>query len=137
MAFEIRKIDPLDLQPRKAVGVNLPFSGTSVFNSTFETKQAIKVNLINYLLTDTGERYFNVFFGLNLRRQLFDNITDEKLQFLSDQIAQGIRANFPRLIVNEIRLESNPDSNSILVILKYSISETNITDEQVVISIEQ
>ena len=137
MAFEIRKIDPLDLQPRKAVGVSLPFSDTAVFNSTFETKQAIKFNLINYLLTDSGERYFNPFFGLNLRRQLFENITEEKLQYLSDLIAQGVKANFPRLIITELRLESNPDFNSILVILKYSISETNITDEQVVISIEQ
>ena len=39
MAFEIKKIDPIDLQPRKAVGVSLPFSGKAVFNQTFETKQ--------------------------------------------------------------------------------------------------
>jgi len=137
VAFEIRKIDPLDLQPRKAIGVSLPFSGTAVFNSTFETKQAIKFNLINYLLTDSGERYFNPFFGLNLRRQLFENITEQRLQSLSDLISQGIRANFPRLDITELRLESNPDFNSILVILRYSILQTNITDEQVVISIEQ
>ena len=27
MAFDVKKINPLDRQPRKAVGVNLPFSG--------------------------------------------------------------------------------------------------------------
>ena len=54
MAFEVKKIDPLDLQPRKAVGVALPFSGKAVFNSTFETKEAIKANLVNYLLTKRG-----------------------------------------------------------------------------------
>ena len=42
MAFNVRKIDPIDLQPRKAVGVSLPFSGKAVFNSTFQTKDAIK-----------------------------------------------------------------------------------------------
>ena len=32
MAFDVKKINPLDRQPRKAVGVNLPFSGQAVFN---------------------------------------------------------------------------------------------------------
>ena len=46
MAFEIKKINPLDLTPSKGVGVSLPFSGNAVFNTTFETKDAIKSNLI-------------------------------------------------------------------------------------------
>ena len=51
MPTEIRKIDPLDFQPRKEVGVSLPFSGKAVFNSTYHSKDAIKTNLINYFLT--------------------------------------------------------------------------------------
>ena len=47
MAFEVRKIDPRDLQPRTAIGVSLPFSGKAVFNSTFTSAEAIKNNLIN------------------------------------------------------------------------------------------
>ena len=58
MAFEAKKINVLDQQPRKAVGIDLPFNGKGVFNSTFETKEAIKANLINYILTGKGERYF-------------------------------------------------------------------------------
>ena len=56
MAFEIKKIDPRDLQPRVAIGVKLPFSGKAVFNSTFTSAEAIKNNLINYFLTGKGER---------------------------------------------------------------------------------
>ena len=37
MAFEVRKIDPLDLRPSKGVGVSLPFTGPAVFNTTYET----------------------------------------------------------------------------------------------------
>ena len=33
MAFQVERINPLDLQPRKAVGVGLPFSGLSVNGS--------------------------------------------------------------------------------------------------------
>jgi len=51
MAFDAKKINPLDRQPRKAVGVNLPFSGQAVFNSNYLTKDAVRNNLINYFLT--------------------------------------------------------------------------------------
>jgi len=47
MGYDVKRIDPLDLQPRKAIGVSLPFSGKAVFNSTYQSKDAIKANLIN------------------------------------------------------------------------------------------
>ena len=72
MPFEVKKIDPLDLQPRKAVGVSLPFSGKAVFNQTFETKEAIKNNLIHFFLTGIGERFMNPTFGSGLRPLLFE-----------------------------------------------------------------
>ena len=48
MAYKVQRINPLDLQPRKAVGVALPFQGRAVFNSTYTSKDAIKSNLINF-----------------------------------------------------------------------------------------
>jgi len=38
MAFEVKRIDPLDLQPRKAVGVEIPFSAKNVFASNYKLK---------------------------------------------------------------------------------------------------
>lgn len=137
MAFQVRKINPLDLQPRKAIGVSIPFSNSSVFTSTYQSKDAIKTNLINYLLTGIGERYFNPSFGTPLRKQLFENITKEKIQFISNIISNGIKIYFPRVIVSDLRVEGNPDLNSVIVFLRYSIAETNIVDEQISIAIEQ
>jgi phage baseplate assembly protein W len=137
MPIQAQKINPLDLQPRKAVGISLPFSAASVFNSTFETKDAVKTNLINYLLTETGERYFNPFFGTGLRKQLFENINQEKVEFLYDTLSEGIRLNFPRIVINNLQVEGIPDTNTILFTLKYSIRDTNITDQQITIALEQ
>ena len=39
MAYEAKRINPLDLQPRKAVGLNLPFNSKEVFTSNFQTKE--------------------------------------------------------------------------------------------------
>ena len=66
MALDVKKINPLDRQPRKAVGLDLPFSGQAVFNSTFQTKDALKINLINYFLTNKGERMLNPTFGSSI-----------------------------------------------------------------------
>lgn len=137
MAFQIRKIDPLDLQPRKAIGVSIPFSSKSVFNSTYQTKDAIKTNLINYLLTGVGERYFNPTFGTPLRKQLFENITQEKITFISELIKDGLQLYFPNILVSELRLEGTPDQNLITLYLKYSILNTNIVDQIITIVVEQ
>jgi hypothetical protein len=78
MASNVQKISPLDLQPRKAVGVSLPFSSTSVFNSTYSTQDALKSNLVNHFLTEKGERFLNPNLGAGLRRLLFDQMTEDK-----------------------------------------------------------
>lgn len=137
MPIQAQKINPLDLQPRKAIGISLPFSGTAVFNSTYQTKDTVKTNLINFLLTETGERYFNPFFGTGLRKQLFENITEEKTQFLLDSIRESIRLNFSRIVINTLELEPFPDTNTLVLTLKYSIRDTNITDQQITIALEQ
>lgn len=129
MAFNRRTINPLDQQPRKAVGVSLPFSGQAVFNSTYQTKDAIKTNIINYFLTGIGERYMNPTFGTPLRNQLFENITQDRLSEIKDIIRQGLYLYFPKVIPSVMDLESTPDTNTISFFMSYSISETNIEDE--------
>tara|TARA_E500000318_G_scaffold24677_1_gene24806 strand:+ start:2564 stop:2974 length:411 start_codon:yes stop_codon:yes gene_type:complete len=136
MAFEVKKINPLDLQPRKAIGIKLPFSGNAVFNSTFTSKEAVKTNLINFLLTGKGERVFNPEFGSGLRELLFENINEDSINTIKLVIEEGLDLFFPNLILNEFNLNSNPDSNSVNLYLNYSIDSTNIDDE-VVINIAQ
>ena len=136
MAFNVRRINPLDLQPRKAVGVALPFQGRAVFNSTFTTKDATKANLINFFLTGKNERVLNVGFGAGLRNFLFENITQEMVLETRELIIDSLNLYFPQVTVNNIELQSQPDQNLVTFLLKYSIKQTNITDE-VVINFEQ
>jgi phage baseplate assembly protein W len=136
MAFNVRRINPLDLQPRKAVGVALPFQGRAVFNSTFTTKDATKSNLINFFLTGKNERMLNVGFGAGLRNFLFENITQEMVIETKEAVVDALNLYFPQVIINNIELQSQPDQNLATFLLKYSIRETNITDE-VVINFEQ
>lgn len=136
MAFEVKKINPLDLQPRKAVGVKLPFSGNGVFNSTFTTSDAIKTNLINYFLTARGERYLNVDFGNGLQALLFDMLTEDKVKQIDAQIKADLAYYFPTVIATEISTIGIPDSNTVQFAMKYRVKDTNIDDE-VVLNFEQ
>jgi len=136
MAFEVKKIDPIDLQPRKAVGVSLPFSGKAVFNQTYQTKDAIKTNLINYFLTGKGERYMNPIFGNGLQALLFDQLTENKVNEIHSKIKADLELYFPKVQVVNILTEGKPDSNTTQFSMSYKISNTNIEDE-ITINFEQ
>jgi len=64
MAFNPQQINPVDLNPSVGVGVNLPFNGPSVFTPNYLTSQSIKNNLINFFLTNPGERPLSPAFGI-------------------------------------------------------------------------
>ena len=136
MAFEVKKIAPIDLQPRKAVGVKLPFTGKAVFNQTFQTKEAIKTNLINYFLTSRGERYLNPTFGNQLQTLLFEQLTQQKITQIDELIRNDLERYFPRVVPIEIKTIGNPDNNSVSFSLSYTLRDTDIEDE-LIINFEQ
>jgi phage baseplate assembly protein W len=136
MAYNVRKIDPLDLQARKAIGIDIPFAGQAVFNSTYQSADAIRANLINYFLTGKGERRLNPSFGAGLQNIVFQNITNNLVGTLRERILDDLEIYFPRVVVEDLRLEGTPSTNTVIFSMSYSISNTNISDE-VVINFEQ
>lgn len=136
MAYKVEKIDPLDLQPRKAIGVSLPFSARGVFNSTYQSKDAIKSNLINFLLTGNQERFLNPNFGAGLRELFFEQITETRLAQVKAELRENLSIYFPRVNPIEIQISSVPDTNTIVFFLRYQVVQTNIEDE-ITINIEQ
>lgn len=128
MAYRINKIDPIDLQARKAVGINIPFSVDGVFSSNYQTKDAIKNNLINYMLTGRGERFMNPTFGSGLRNFLFEQIDNQKLDTLSDTITQEVSMMFPKVVVRYLNINPDADRNTIELVMSYQIKYTNIAD---------
>ena len=128
MAYRISNIDPLDLQARKAIGVSIPFSADGVFNQTYQTSEAIKNNIINFILTGKGERYMNVGFGSSIRNYLFEQINTTDLQALEQSTRESIELNFPRVTINQLSISPDNDRNSIFFKIGYSVKQTNIAD---------
>ena len=136
MAYGAKRINPIDLEKRRAVGITVPLSGKAVFNSSYETIDAIKSNLINFLLTGKGERYFNPSFGSGIRNLIFANIGRESLTSLELIIRQEISNYFPTLSITELSLRDQLDNNAILFNLKFNLVDTLIEDE-ITINFEQ
>jgi phage baseplate assembly protein W len=150
MAFGAKQISPIDLNKNAAVGVNMPFSGPGAlqdmstsgsvtlplnpsviqtpFVLNYTTKDSIKNNLINFFLTNPGERPLNPSFGGGLRDFIFEQITSNNLDGLEDIISFKLNRFFPNVSIDNLEILQQTDNNNITVDLKYSIKNTNIYD---------
>jgi phage baseplate assembly protein W len=123
------RVNPLDLQKNIAIGVSLPFNGPAVFNSTYTTKDQIKSNLINLLLTAKGERVMNPEFGCDLKNFLFEGITNSNISLLKTNISDSISTFIPEITLKNINLDSNIDDNLINLTIDYSLNISQIPDQ--------
>lgn len=128
MAQRIANKFTLDTQ-QKGIGISLNFSGAGVFNSTYTTKDQVKANLINYFLTNKGERIMDPDYGANLRAELFEHINSKTYDVLKSKIEGGIKTNFPSVSVSNIEILGNEDYNAINVTIKYNIIPFGINDQ--------
>ena len=129
MAQRIANRFPVDLNKNQALGVGLPFNANAVFNQNFTTKDQTKSNLINFFLTNKGERPFRPNFGANLRADIFQAATESDYDLLKEKIAFEISQNFPNINVDSIIIVGSEDLNTIKVTISYSIKSFGITDE--------
>jgi phage baseplate assembly protein W len=120
------RVNPLDLQGNIAIGVALPFNGPGVFKSTYTTKDQIKSNLINLLLTNVGERVMNPNFGCELKKFIFEGITDSNLDNLRISLINSISIFIPEITVTNIEFNPDNDNNILNLNIEYylNISET-------------
>ena len=128
MAFRAPNQFVNDLRPRVGIGVNLPFNEGGVFTPNYQTAEAIKNNLINYFLTNPGERPGNPTFGGGLRQFIFSQINEDNLDFLKEDVNEKIKTEFPLVNVQELNVTSNPDNNEVTVQIYYNVINTAIED---------
>jgi phage baseplate assembly protein W len=125
-------LNPQDVGQPKGIGISVVFNNdTSVFNTTTTTKEQVKSNLINYILTNKGERLFDPTFGGNLRASLFE--PDTSFDSVSARLENEIYAYVPNIIIRDITIRRESDNNLVNISLDYSISNQPDT---LVISVE-
>ena len=126
------RVNPLDLQGNIGLGVSLPFDGPSgPFNSTYSTKNQIKSNLINLLLTNKGERVFNPEFGADLKTILFEGITEDTSELIKELINFNVSIFVPEVQIIDILVSpaSEYNNNSISITIKYKLRISQDADQ--------
>ena len=129
MARIIQNKYPIDLDKRRAVGFGFPLNGDAVFVPTYTTRDQIKANLVNYLLTNKGERVFNPDYGADLRNLLFESPTNSSFEELQFTIEDSIKNRFPQIKIKEINFKDNAEQNGIVFTLTYEIVLFGVEDD--------
>jgi phage baseplate assembly protein W len=129
MAFNPQIIPRTDFYPNIGVGVGIPFTNGAVFNQTYTTQAVTKNNLLNFLITEPGERYDNPTFGFGLRKYLFLQIEQDSLDYIQEDLSSVITEYFPQITINDLRLNADVDTQTINIQLYYSIKNQSINDQ--------
>jgi len=127
MAIEVGNIPAFDQTPSTGIGLALPFKSTavsgsdSVFKINYTTAEQIKFNMVNYFLTNKGERVFNPNFGGNISNYLFEPNDPSTTEVLKKGIEDDINLVFPMVKLKEVIATSDPEFNNIKVQIFYSV----------------
>ena len=109
---------------QRSIGISVLFQTPQVFNSTFTTQDQTKNQLINFILTNPGERFFNPAFGSGIRNLLFENNTD--FSSLEESLKDLIERYVQNIIIKELTITPST-SNAVSINIFYSIN--NMSDE--------
>ena len=125
----IYRVDPRDLQKNIAIGLSIPFNKFSAFKSTYSTKEQVKYNLINLLLTNKGERVENPEFGCDIKKSIFDFINTDNINKINNNIRIGIQTFIPEINLENVIITPEPDQNYVNVKVEYSMRISGEADE--------
>jgi len=104
-------------------------NGLAFYNKDFliikREKELISESITRIIMTNPGERVGQPFFGVGLRRMLFNQITEEFLTSLEEIIRDQIAQYEPRVKIIDVKLLEKTDENKIAVELQF-----NMLDEE-------
>ena len=115
-----KKINPLDISKRATIGVAFPLNDVNMTSGTETTKEQLKANFLNLLLTVPGERINHPTYGIGLKSQVFEQTLDKIT--LQENINTQLAFWIPEISVTEVNIEEDRDHYKVSITLTYSIA---------------
>ena len=116
-----------DLDSRVSVGLDLPIArqpgdNQGYFATTKTTMDAVKNDIKLLLMTQRGERLFQPFLGMDIRRFLFEQITDDTGFEIENDIVETFQTWLPFVQLQDIKVDlGNQDKNQIKINITFNI----------------
>ena len=127
------------------IGIDLPFRKSDGiegwFASTTTTITAVKNNIRNLLSTHKGERYMQPNIGLNLRKFLFEQFTDELRLQIENDILDTLDFWLPFIQVKDLKVgmssatAGDVNNNKLIISVVFNITRDPNTLESVQVEI--
>ena len=126
------------------IGIDLPFRKSNgiegYFASTSTTIEAVKNNIRNIINTNQGERIMQPQLGINLRKYLFEQFSDEVVFSIQNDIVDTFKRWLPFVEIQDLQVNmSNRDDsigkNTMNVTIVFNITQDPNTLESVSIEI--
>lgn len=114
------KINTLDINKNRGIGIKVPFDPVRIFQITYNTKDQVKSNLLNFLMTNKGERVFNPNFGADLRSLIFKQMSN--LEEIRESLIDEISLYFPNITVTDLIFTPDYNTNSLNIKLSYRLN---------------
>lgn len=116
----------LDLKTNNTLNPQL-YSTSSIkdFNVLYDAQSVINA-VKNILLTSPGEKILNPTFGINLRRYLFETVSETKGYFIGEDIVRGLPGQDNRILLNRVEVIVDRDEHQYEINLDIGIPSLNI-----------
>ena len=112
-----RKINPLDTNNNIRIGLGFPLNSVNMASGTTNTRDQLKSNFLNLLLTVPGERINQPNYGVGLKRKLFENNLDESTLledisnqssfYINNQVDFGVSSSFDSTDISIYQYDSS------------------------------
>ena len=129
-----------DQDQRVSVGIEFPFGrvggGDGYFKSTKTTIESIKNNIKLLLQTHQGERVFQPNLGMNLRRLMFEQMTEEITIQIENNIVDVFQRWLPFVQIRDIGINQDDSLNQVNINLVFSIQRAPNSLESVQVTFD-
>lgn len=126
-----------DKDTRVSVGIDFPFARVpnqdGYFKTTKTTIESIKNNIRLLLQTEQGERVFQPTLGMNLKRLLFEQITEDTTIEIENNIVDTFERWLPFVDLKDIQI--NTDNNQVNINITFSIKRASTSLESVSVTL--
>ena len=125
------------------IGIDLPFRKSNgiegYFASTSTTIEAVKNNIRNLVNTHQGERLMQPQLGMNLRKYLFEQFSDEAAFSIQNDIVDTFKVWLPFVEIQDIQVSANETDaigrNKLLINIVFNITKDPTSLESVQVEI--
>ena len=101
-----------------------------------KNESAIARSVRNLVLTGRGERPFQPILGTGVSRLLFENMDKLTASAIRSEIRTTIENYEPRVEINEIIVEPDPERNAMDVTLQYFIIGIDVPEQELTFALE-